>query len=273
MTIDPTVGSFDYTPTVGYIGADSFVYTVTNSYGATATATVNITVTSAGTVTTSVVASGNSVDATAPYAISSNAFTPVAGANYLVFVGHISSPGDDATLTTTGSLSVVGAPLAVSGVGSVYGWLWQVQATGASSSTITATFLNPSASVVNGHPRDHGNDVIEVVGITGSGYTQPSALAGTIANQSATVTLASPVPGDSELAFLYVNGDLGGDPQWTTSSIVTLAGSFMHSGGADDGFGATVGYAATAIPSATTKNGIPAHNGDGYVSIAVNLSP
>ena len=95
----------------------------------------------------------------------------------------------------------------MSGAGSVYGWLWQVQARGRRP-TITATFLNPSATVVNGNPRDHGNDVIEVVGITGSGYTQPSALAGTIANQSATVTLANPVPGDSEVAFLYVNGDL-----------------------------------------------------------------
>ena len=71
MTIDPTVGSFDYTPAVGYVGADSFVYTVTNSFGATATATVNVTVTSAGTVTTSVAASGNSIDTTAPYTVSS----------------------------------------------------------------------------------------------------------------------------------------------------------------------------------------------------------
>ena len=43
-------GSYRYTPSAGYVGADSFTYTVTDSFGNTATATVSITVTPLGVV-------------------------------------------------------------------------------------------------------------------------------------------------------------------------------------------------------------------------------
>jgi hypothetical protein len=47
VVLDTGAGTITYTPATGYIGADSFTYTISDNYGATVTPTVFVTITSA----------------------------------------------------------------------------------------------------------------------------------------------------------------------------------------------------------------------------------
>jgi hypothetical protein len=47
VVLDAGAGTITYTPATGYIGADSFTYTISDNYGATVTPTVFVTITSA----------------------------------------------------------------------------------------------------------------------------------------------------------------------------------------------------------------------------------
>lgn len=232
------------------------------------------TITSPPATATSV-ALANSNDTTAPFQSTSSTFTPVNGATYLVFAGHVSSAGDSATVSVTGGLSVAngGSPVAtqVNADGKTYAWAWRVSGTSASAATITATFAkgNSKASV--------SSDVVQVVRV--AGVADPpfvgsgTVTSGVTANKAATVELTTPGTGNSEVAFLYVGGDIGtNDPGWATPGISTLSGTFSRSGGADSGYGTIVGYAGQAVGSATTFGGkFQAHDGDAYVGIAFEL--
>jgi hypothetical protein len=221
------------------------------------------------------IASVATSDTSAPYQVTSGTFTPANGATYLVFVGHISSAGGDATtLGVTGSLSVAngGNPITSTVNGATYGWAWEVTASGTSASTITATFTKANTKTVT-------SDVMQVIQISGTGATPfvgsgTTTSAGT-ASKAATVNLTSPSAGDSEVAFLYVNGDIGGsDPGWATPGVSTITNTFQHHGAADTGFGTIVGYASQAVSTATTTSGkFPATDGDPYVGIAFELVP
>lgn len=220
---------------------------------------------------TSVVATS---DTTAPYTVTSGSFTPANGAVYMVFVGHTSSAGDSATLSTTGSLSVQngGNPTTSVVNGVTYGWAWEVTGTGTSSATITATFAKANSKTVN-------SDVIQVIQLTGAGSI-PFVGSGTttsasVLDKQATVNgSASPAAGDSEIAFLYVNGDTGGsDPGWVTPGVASLANTYQHHGAADTGFGTMVGFASQAVSAATTIASFPASDGDPYVGISFELVP
>lgn len=62
FTINPTTKAITYTPTAGFVGTDTFTYTVTDDRGATDSATVTVNVLSAGTSTGFVrLADGNDV--------------------------------------------------------------------------------------------------------------------------------------------------------------------------------------------------------------------
>jgi HD domain/Bacterial Ig domain len=269
-------GTFVYTPNAGFSGTDTFDYTVTNALGLSATATVTITI-SSPVVPTSLVASATGNDTGLFPQLTSSSFTPVSGATYLVFVGRVSWLIDSATLSATGSLSVTNLGLPVNSVngsdGITYAWAWEVHGTGTTPSTLTAAFLDSDSKAP-----DKPSDVMDVVQVggsspwyVGSGTANASTLT---SSQEATVPLASPALGHSEVAFLYQNGDMGGsDPGWATAGIATMSGSYVHHGGADDGFGALVAYAPQALSSATTQNHFPAHAGDSYVSLSFELLP
>jgi hypothetical protein len=133
-------------------------------------------------------------------------------------------------------------------------------------STVTVTFANPNSKTV-------ASDVLEVVQVGGSGIDHDTAGNGLVSSSAATVSLTSPGLNDSELAFLYVNGDIASDPGWKTSGIATLSGSLLHSPDGTSGFGALIGYAPQALASATTNSKFPAKNGNSYVYVAVDLLP
>jgi hypothetical protein len=269
VTLNSSDGTFVYVPNPGFTGTDSFTYTVANGYGATATAQVTITISAPTGVSTSLVAAANSKDSTLPYHVMTASFTPVNGATYLVFAGRVSSSGDTAVLTTLGSLDLPSAPVdgAVGADGATHGWVWVVHGTfGGLSSSITVTFTKPNSKSV-------ASDVLEVVQVGGSGVDHDTATAGLVSSKAATVPLASPGAGDSELAFLYVDGDIAGDPGWQTPGIATLAGSMLHSPNGSSGYGALVAYASPALASATTNGKFPAIDGNSYVAIAVDLLP
>ena len=48
VVLNTGAGSITYTPGTGYVGVDSFTYTISDNHGATVTPTVHVTVTSAG---------------------------------------------------------------------------------------------------------------------------------------------------------------------------------------------------------------------------------
>jgi hypothetical protein len=269
LTLNPSDGTFDYVPNPGFTGTDTFTYTVENAYHATATAQVTITISAPAGVSTSLVAAVSSKDSTFPYHVVTASFTPVNGATYLVFAGRASSVGDSATLVTTGSLDLPSAPTdgAIGADGVTRGWVWVVHGIlGGLPSTVTVTFANPNSKTV-------ASDVLEVVQVGGSGIDHDTAGNGLVSSSAATVSLTSPGLNDSELAFLYVNGDIASDPGWTTSGIATLSGSLLHSPDGTSGFGALIGYAPQAISSATTNSKFPAKNGNSYVYVAVDLLP
>jgi hypothetical protein len=270
VTLDSSDGTFVYVPNGGFAGTDTFTYTVTNGYGLSATADVTITVSPSTGVGASVVAKDDSTDTTSPYHVMTASFTPVDGATYAVFAGRVSSPGDSAVLTTLGSLDLPSAPVdgAVGSDGATHGWIWVVHGEpGGLPSTITVTFTNPNSKFV-------ASDMLEVVQLGGSGIGADTAGSGLVSSRAATVTLANPGVGASELAFLYVNGDVPADPGWTSSGIATLSGSMLHSAAGTAGYGALVAYAPQALPSATTRSRlIVALNGTSYVDIAANLLP
>ena len=271
VTMDAS-GNFVYTPAAGFTGSDSFSYTVTNGLGLSATATVSITIV-APVVPTTLVSSVHGTTSGPLSSLTSTVFTPVSGATYLVFVGHISSPLDTALLTVSGNLQVanLGLPVtsAVSADGSTYGWAWEVHGTGTGGSSISVSFTQP-----NSQPTQ--SDVMQVVQVAGSSpwyVGSGTATAGSVTSSSASVTLASPSAGDSEAAFLYVNGDTAGDPGWATPGIATMSGSVMHQPDGTKGFGTLVAYAPQALASATTRAKLPAKNGNPYISLAFELLP
>ena len=55
VVLNSGAGTITYTPATGYVGADSFTYTVSDNYGRTVTPKVTVTVTSAGGVSPNVV--------------------------------------------------------------------------------------------------------------------------------------------------------------------------------------------------------------------------
>jgi hypothetical protein len=269
VTLNSADGTFVYVPDIGFTGTDTFTYTVANGYGATATAQVTITISAPTGVTTSLVAAANSRNLLPPYQVSTGSFTPTPGATYLVFAGRVSSPGDIAIVSTTGDLDVPAGPLdaTVGADGDTHGWVWAVHGLpGGSASTITVTFTRPSSKLV-------ASDVLEVAQVGGSGIDHDTAAAGLITSSRATVALTSPGASDSELALLYVNGDVAEDPGWTPAGMATLSGSLLHSPNGTTGYGALLADAPQALASATTKKGMPAKNGNSYVSIAVDLLP
>jgi hypothetical protein len=269
VTLSPSDGTFVYVPNAGFTGTDSFTYTVSNGYGATATAAVTVRISAATGVATSLVAVASSKNSSPPYQVATAPFTPTAGATYLVFAGRVSSAGDIAVVTTSGSLDVPLAPLdsAVGADDATHGWVWVVHGTaGGLPSTITVTFTSPNSKSV-------ASDVLEVVQIGGSGVSHDTAGPGLVSSSAATLGLASPGVGDSELGLLYVDGDIAGDPGWITPGIATLSGSLLHSPNGTTGFGALMAYAPQALASATTNSKLPAKDGNSYVGIAVDLLP
>ncbi len=268
VTLSSADGTFVYVPNAGFSGTDSFTYTVSNGYGATATAAVTINISGSTGVSTSLVTVANSKNSSPPYQVTTASFTPAPGATYLVFAGRVSSSGDIAILTTTGGLDVPVGPLdaTVGADGATHGWVWAVHGLAGLPSTITVTFTRPNAKSV-------ASDVLEVVQIGGSGVDHHTAQPGLVSSSAATLTLSSPNLGDSELGLLYVDGDVAGDPGWATSGIATLSGSVLHSPNGTSGFGALLAYAPQALASATTEGKLPAQDGNSYVSIAVDLAP
>jgi Bacterial Ig domain len=269
VTLSSTDGTFVYVPNNGFTGTDTFAYTVSNGYGATATAQVTITISASTGVPTSVVAVANSKNSSPPYQVTTSSFTPTAGALYLVFAGRVSSSGDIAVLTTTGSLDLPLGPLdAVVGAdGATHGWVWAIHGlAGGQPSTITVTFTRPNSKSV-------ASDVLEVAQVGGSGIDHDTAAAGLIASGAATIGLTSPGASDSELALLYTDGDTASDPGWNTTGMATLSGSLLHSADGTTGYGALLAYAPQALASATTKKTMPAKDGNSYVTIAVDLAP
>jgi Bacterial Ig domain/HD domain len=269
LTLNSADGTFVYVPNNGFTGTDNFTYTVSNGYGASSTAQVTIQISVSSGVSTSLVAVANSKNSSPPYQVTTNAFTPAAGATYLVFAGRVSAPGDIALLTTTGSLDLPAAPLdtTVGADGATHGWVWVVHGLGGGlPSTITVTFTRANSKTVS-------SDVLEVAQVGGSGVDHDTAQPGLISSNAATLILASPGVGDSELALLYSDGDIAGDPGWVLPGIATLSGSLLHSPNGATGYGALLAYAPQALASATTAKKLPAQNGNSYVSIAVDLAP
>jgi hypothetical protein len=269
VTLDSADGTFVYVPDSGFTGNDSFSYTVSNGYGATATAQVTIKISASTGVSTSLVAAANSKNPAPPYHVTTNSFTPAVGATYLVFAGRVSSPGDIAIVTTTGSLDLPVVPLdaAVGADGATHGWVWVVHGLpGGLPSTISVTFTRPNSKTV-------ASDVLEVVQVGGSGVDHDTAAPGLVSASAATLSLANPLLGDSEVGLLYVDGDLAGDPGWVTSGIATLTGSVLHSPNGTTGFGALLAYAPQALASAATQKKVPAQDGNSYVGIAVDVAP
>ena len=269
VTLSSADGTFVYVPNSGFTGSDSFTYTVSNGYGATATAQVTIQISASTGVSTSLVAVANSKNSSAPYQVTTSSFTPAAGATYLVFAGRVSSAGDIAILSTSGSLDLPAAPLdsVVGTDGATHGWVWAVHGiAGGLPSTITVTFTRPNSKTV-------ASDVLEVAQIGGSGMDHDTAQPGLISSSAAILTLGSPSASDSELALLYTDGDIAGDPGWATPGIATLSGSVLHSPNGTTGYGALLAYAPQALASATTKKKLPAQDGNSYIGIAVDLAP
>jgi hypothetical protein len=128
------------------------------------------------------------------------------------------------------------------------------------------TFARPNSKSV-------ASDVLEVAQIAGSGVDHDTAQPGLISSSAATLALTNPLAGDSELGLLYVDGDIAGDPGWATPGVATLSGSLLHSPNGTTGFGALMAYAPQALVSATTNGKLPAHDGNSYVGIAVDLAP
>ena len=264
-------GSFVYTPNALYVGTDSFGYSLTGA-GGTSSATVFLTVNGL-TVDATLVAADSGSDTTAPYQLTSSSFTPQSGGVYLVFVGHVSSNGDSATLGATGDLTVAngGVPLKTSVNGKAYGWVWEVDGTGTNPSTLTATFTNPNSKAV-------ASDVIDVVSVS-STSSPPYVGTGTaianakVAAHTVSATLTNPSLGDAQVSFVYADAWLHGqDPGWKTLGIATMNGSFLTAGSGNNGFSALAAYAPQALASATT-NKFAGPDGADYISISFELLP
>ena len=141
---------------------------------------------------------------------------------------------------------------------------------GSSPSSLSVSFTNSNLKKTNA-------DVIEVVQVNSSQYppyvgggTVVPAGAAVVSGRAATVQLASPSVLNSEVTFLYVDGDTAGDPGWATLGMSTFASSVRHHPNGTDGFGALVGYAPNALASATTDK-IPAPDGTSYIAISFEL--
>jgi len=271
LTLQPD-GSFVYTPNLLFTGTDSFTYSLTG-VGGTSTATVSLTV-NALTVGTTLVTATTGNTSIAPYQFTSSSFTPANGTVYLVFVGHASSSGDSATLSASGSLTVAnsGAPI-TSDVNSnmLYGWVWEVDGTGTSSSSLTVAFTKANSKVI-------ASDVMYVVQVSSSS-SPPYVGTGTIfpnakvAGHTVTAKLTTPSPLDAQVSFLYIGSFFAAqDPGWSTLGIATMNGSYLTGGSGGTGFGALIGYAPQALASATTNKGT-GPDGANYISIGFELKP
>jgi putative cell wall-binding protein len=206
---------------------------------------------------------------TSPGGITSGYFTAVNGAHYLVLAGHVSaSPSDSASLSTHGTLTTPTLAASKQGgtgtKGYTYEWAWYLSGSGTTTpySTVGVIFGHASSKTTNA-------DMVEVLRIAGTSSTPPYATVtaetgSTGSGGHATLTVGTVTTGDSELAFVYTNGDIGGAaPGWTPpagSAMTTLTGSFSHTPGPTTGWGTTVGYDAQSVSTATTKSAFPAKN-------------
>jgi hypothetical protein len=275
-TLSVTINSGSSTGTTFYGDATAQTATITAKVSSvtwgTATVTTNAppSATSVASVVGNVAAGGSLVTPTN--------ITPSNGAVYLVFAGHTSTTGgDSASLTATGSMTVLGgAPVNSVVNGAVYGWVWEVDGTGATAGKITVTFTKANSKT------GVTSDVLQVEKLAGvsAPYYEGSGTTSTgTMSAGNTATLGgptSPVTGDAELAFVYLAGDTSpGDTGWATGSgFSSVVGSYQHSGGPDTGFGTVVGLSAQSKSSAIYGSGAnwPA-NADAFVGIQMELSP
>lgn len=93
-----TDGSFTYNPTVGYSGADSFTYTLTNAGGKTNTGTVNITISAPIYFVNSSVATNGNGTLSSPFKLVQNAVGT--GSNPIFIYTGTGSSGTTLTLST-----------------------------------------------------------------------------------------------------------------------------------------------------------------------------
>ncbi len=167
-------GSVVYTPTAGYVGNDSFTYTLTNSVG-TSTSTVSLTVTAAtviGLTTTAPTGTGSDNTGTA-----SNPVLPLGGRLTLTTSASYNNG-------TTGSVSGLNYTSSNPGVASVDPVTGVVTANTAGSVTITVTGPNGSRTMLT----------VTVPGAAGTGLMpmpQPMAHPGAAVTGAGT---AAPLP-------------------------------------------------------------------------------
>lgn len=103
-------GSFTYTPTTGFLGTDSFTYTLGNSAG-NSTATVSITLAGTAFFVNNQAAAGGDGSQALPYqtlTAAVTAATGITGARIVVFQGDGTSTGYNTAVTLSSGQSLVG---------------------------------------------------------------------------------------------------------------------------------------------------------------------
>ncbi len=285
-----------YTPTSGYSGSDSFTYTATNTAGTSAAATVTITVSALPQFSINDIsqAEGNSGTTSFTFTISLDKPAGVGGVTFDIATanGTANAPGDYTTNSTSGQVSqgATDATFTVLALGDADfepNETFFVNVTNVAGATVVdsqglGTILNddaaPAPSIANITPNAGGTTGGTVVTITGTGFTDTTAVtfdgvAGSnltvVDDGEVTVTTPAHAAGAVTVALTTPNGTdtfNGGFTYQTSVPTITVSASDSNPVlGASVTFTATLVGGASPTGTVTFKNGSTAL-GTGSVS-------
>ena len=224
-----------YTPTPGYTGTDAFPYTITNSKGLSASATVRITVTS-----------GTPPNSGAPIARDDTATTPYAQPVTVAVLGNDSDPNGYPLTVTSATVPAHGAS--------------HVNGDGTITYTPNATFTGSdrfSYSIDNGHGGTASANVIITV--------QPPA-APVARDDAATTAYANPV----DIDVLANDTDPAGYPLAVTAVTAPAYGTAKILTGGAVRYAPQVGFTGSDTFGYTISNG---HGGVASAKVSVTVLP
>ena len=281
-------GSYTYTPTSGYAGADSFTYTVSDGRGGTASATVNVTVSNgapvagADTVSTpantpvNATVAGNDSDpngdplsfalATGPShgsvtmaADGSYTYTPTSGYSGADSFTYTVSDGHGGTATATVSVTVSNAAPVIGVIAAQTGIDRQVVSLDVGALTTDVDGPSRSFSATGLPP---GLAIDSVTGVISGTLDRAASVSGSggTGNYTVVVTVVDGAGGSANRNFGWTvtnPGPTAVDDTFTTSSGTPVSGSVAGNDGDPDG------DALTWAPLTTPGHGTVAFASDG----------
>ncbi|MBD9510839.1 Ig-like domain repeat protein [Ensifer sp. ENS10] len=278
--------TINYTPTSGYSGSDSFTYTASNTAGTSAAATVTITVSALPQLSINDISQseGNSGTTSFTFTISLDKPAGVGGVTFDIATanGTANAPGDYTTNSTSGQVSqgATDATFTVLALGDTdfeSNETFFVNVTNVAGATVVdsqgiGTILNddsaPAPSIANITPNAGGTTGGTVVTITGTGFTDTTAVtfsgvAGSnltvVDDGEVTVTTPAHAAGAVVVALTTPNGTDTFNGGFTyQTSVPTITASASDSNpvlGTSVTLTATLAGGASPTGTVTFKNG------------------